>query len=30
MIDSYVRIFALDMKAYVSASYDPRFFLTAS
>ena len=27
MIDSYVRIFSLHMQAYVSGSYDPRFFL---
>ena len=26
MIDSNVRIFSLYMKAYVDASYDPRFF----
>ena len=30
MIDSNVRIFSLNMKAYVDASCDHRFFLTAS
>ena len=30
MIDSNVRIFSIHMKAYVDASYEPRFFLTAS
>ena len=30
MIDSYVRIFSIHMLAYVSASYDPRFFSTVS
>ena len=30
MIDSHVRMFSLDMEAYVIASYDPRFFSTAS
>ena len=30
MIDSYVRIFSLHMQAYVSASYDHRFFSTVS
>ena len=28
MIDSDVRIFSLHTQAYVSASYDPRFFST--
>ena len=29
MIDSNVRIFSLHVKAYVDASYDPRFFSAA-